>query len=221
LNKEIPYINFHTHQATGWEVISILNSNTVTKPTDEKRLFSVGIHPWKIKEINIRKSLENLEKIALLKNVVAIGECGLDKLCETDLKEQEQIFIEQIRIAAEVNKPVIVHCVKAFDHLTSIVKEMKPGISFIVHGYNNNIQIAHELLKNGFYLSFGKALLQRGSNAEKVFEFADLSRIFLETDDSEITIDRIYEKAALIKNIDIEKLKEIILLNFKSIIKYE
>lgn len=221
LSDKIPYINFHTHKAGVLEITSILNLDQIKKPEDEKGLFSMGIHPWKIQELNISECLEDLKQYALLKNVVAIGECGLDKICESSMEEQEQIFIEQIKIAAEVNKPVIVHCVKAFDQLIRIVKEMKPGVFFIVHGYNNNMQIAKQLLKNGFYLSFGKALLKSGSNAEKVLGFAPLSRVFLETDDSEIAIEDVYEKAAQIRNIETGILKEIIFSNFKSIINYE
>jgi TatD DNase family protein len=220
LSDKIPYTNFHTHKAEVRETISILNLSEIKKP-DEKGFFSMGIHPWKIKELNISQSLENLKKFVTHKNVVAIGECGLDKFAETSLEEQEQIFIEQIKIAVKVNKPVIVHCVKAFDHLIRIVKISKPGIPFIIHGYNNNIEIAQQLLENGFYLSFGKALLKSGSNAGKVFESAPLSRVFLETDDSEYAIEEVYKMAAQIRNIETDKLKEIILLNFKSIINYE
>ncbi|MCE3279341.1 MAG: TatD-related deoxyribonuclease [Bacteroidetes bacterium] len=221
LADKIPYINFHTHKVGVCETISILNLAQIKKPEDEKRFFSIGIHPWKIKELNIAENLENLKQFVSHENVAAIGECGLDKFSEASLEEQEQIFIEQIKIAVKVNKPVIVHCVKAFDHLIRIVKKTKPGIPFIVHGYNNNIEIAQQLLENGFYLSFGKALLKSGSNAQKVFERVPFSRMFLETDDSEILIEDVYEKAAQIRMIETDKLKEIIFSNFKSIIKYE
>lgn len=199
--------------------MSVLNVHPEQIPAGQ--FVSAGIHPWYIQDYNIPELLKTLREAAASKNVLAIGECGLDKLAETILPEQEQIFIEQIRIAEAVNKPLIIHCVKAFDDLIRIKNSVNAKVPFIVHGYNNNLQIALQLLKNGFYLSFGKALLLNDSNAQKVFMITDPAHYFLETDDATISIRTIFTKAAELKKINVEELKKEVMSNFKRIFNYE
>jgi TatD DNase family protein len=218
LRSGLPYINIHTHLKNRDEGICIYNQY----PEDPIPGFpiSIGIHPWNIKKYNIPETLDIIRKNAPLPNVMAIGECGLDKLTDVQLQEQEQIFIEQIRIAESVKKPLIIHCVKAFDDLIRIKKEIKPIVPFIVHGYNNNLQIMEQLVKHDLYFSFGKALLKEGSNAQKTLTAIPPSRFFLETDDADISINSIFEKAAVLKNMGVEALKEQITINFKLLFNY-
>jgi TatD DNase family protein len=212
LKNILPYINIHTH-SPGAEGISIYNQDPAAPLADQ--LISIGIHPWHIKKHNIAEVLDLIRKNSARDNVKAIGECGLDRLSDTPLSEQEQLFKEQVQIAIDVKKPLIIHCVKAFDDLIRIKKEMRANVPFIVHGYNNNLQIAEQLLRNDFYLSFGKALLREESNAQETMMITDTSRFFLETDDAAIPINSIFEKAAELKKISVEELKETITLNFK------
>jgi len=149
------YINLHTHFFSSEAgVISIMNA-FIDDVFQKNNFYSLGIHPWNIRKINADEVLSNLTEIAQYKNVLAIGECGLDKLIDIDLKEQERIFVAQIKIAEQLRKPLIIHCVRAFDDLIRIKKEMKISVPMIVHGYNNTQQIAEQLSKTEFYLSFG------------------------------------------------------------------
>ena len=86
-----------------------------------------------------------------------------------------------------------------------------------LHGFNNNISIANELLASGFYLSFGKALFN--PSMESVFSKIPSDKIFLETDDSDYEIEDIYKKAAQIKNTSIEQLSLQIMQNSKTVFK--
>lgn len=201
--------------------LSILNVNPGDENNSGDQAVSTGIHPWYIRQYNIPEVLEKIRAAASYKNVLAIGECGLDRLVNIPLAEQEQIFIEQIRIAEVVNKPVIVHCVKAFDDLIRIKNSMSARVPFIVHGYNNNMQIALQLLKNDFYISFGKALLIDDSNAQKVFMTTDPQHCFFETDDAAIPIRSIFTKAAALRNTTVEDLKEETMSNFKRLFNHE
>jgi TatD DNase family protein len=180
--------------------------------------LSVGIHPWYIDEVNKEIQLKKLIEIADNQRVKFIGECGLDRLTHTPLSLQEEIFLKQIRIAEEVKKPVIIHCVRCFSELIAIKKLVRPKIPMIVHGFNQNLQIAEQLIQKGYYLSFGEAILHPDSNASKALEIIPNNQFFLETDDKEIEIQKIYEKASEIKKIDINQLKSLIFENYWNII---
>jgi TatD DNase family protein len=110
----------------------------------------------------------------------------------------------------------VLHCVAAYDEVIAIKKDMKIDNPMIIHGFSKNEQVAQSLLKNGFYLSFGKYLL-RNPDLEKVFTFAPENQILLETDTIEESIYQVYEKAALIKGISIDELKTIVFTNFSRI----
>ena len=104
----------------------------------------------------------------------------------------------------------------AYDEVIAIKKEMKIENPMIIHGFSKNEQVAQSLLKNGFYLSFGKYLL-RNPDLEKVFIFAPENQILLETDTIEESIYQVYEKAAAIKGISVEEMKAIVFANFSRI----
>ncbi len=213
MKNQIPYVNIHTHHVSDVNEIAIRNLQPSAYVKDS--FCSVGIHPWYIQEDNLEEDMSFLRAIVSEKNVLAIGECGLDMLIETELLVQEKVFVEQVKIAESVQKPLIIHCVKAFNSLIRIKKECKVSVPMIVHGYNNNPQIAEQLLKNGFYFSFGRALLKPESNAAKVMVDIPMDKLFLETDDAAIGIKTIFEKAAELKNISVAEMKERMMFNIK------
>jgi TatD DNase family protein len=220
MDPAIPYTNIHSHIATAADEISIYNApDNFTE--NSNRFISIGLHPWNIDTINVSDRIELIRKCASAKNVLAIGECGLDKLIHTDLKIQEELFKQQILIAETVKKPMIIHCVKSFDTLIRIKKEMKVTVPMIIHGYNNNKQIAEQLSANNFYFSFGKALLKTGSNASKILPGIPEDKLFFETDDEDIPVKSIFEKAAGHRQTDVLQLKEIVYNNFKHIFSHE
>jgi TatD DNase family protein len=214
MKEQIPYINIHTHHIFGKDELFIINLSP--ERYVDGGYCSVGIHPWYINFNSLEKDLLKLGVLASKKNVLAIGECGLDRLIELPLDKQEAVFKAQLVIAEQVQKPVIIHCVKAFDSLIRIKKECKISVPLIVHGYNNNQQIMLELLKNGFYISFGKALLESKSNASKLISTLSIEKLFLETDDADVAIKTIFEKAAELRNMHVNKLKEKVFINFKN-----
>lgn len=138
------------------------------------------------------------------KNVLAIGECGLDRLSEIPFPIQEKVFVKQVRWANEIAKPLLIHCVRSFSEIIRILKSCNNNVPVIFHGFNNKGETAQQLLNEGYYLSFGKSLLQ--PNQEAIFNHLPLSRIFLENDNSDIAISQIYEQAARIKQTSVELL---------------
>ena len=144
---------------------------------------------------------------------LALGECGLDKRIDIPLSVQITVFKKQLELVQQTNKPIILHCVAAFDEVIAIKKEMKIENPMIIHGFSKNEQVAQSLLKNEFYLSFGKYLL-RNPDLEKVINFAPENQILLETDTIEETIYEVYEKAASIKGISVQEMKTMVFANF-------
>ena len=213
-------INIHTHHfSEEKDTLSVVNAQTDSGWLDlSKGKFSVGLHPWYIKKENIDKDFEELTQLAKHPNVLAIGECGLDRLIDLDMNIQEEIFIRQIHLAETLQKPVIIHCVKAFSELIALKKRLKPKVPLIVHGFNNNPQICAQLIQHQFYISLGNALLNSQSNASKNISSIPIEQLFLETDDKICFISTIFAHASTYLTQPVEVLQEQILQNFKKVV---
>ena len=210
------FINLHTHKFSNLsDVIEMVNQYPWEFDTSIPN-YSIGIHPWYIDEKRLEKDLEVINEKLQLPECLALGECGLDKRIEIPLDLQISVFKKQLETVKQTNKPVVLHCVAAYDEVIAIKKEMKIENPMIIHGFSKNEQVAKSLLNNGFYLSFGKYLL-RNPDLEKVFTFAPENQILLETDTIEESIYQVYEKAASIKGISVEEMKTIVFTNFSRI----
>ncbi len=214
------FINLHTHQFSNLsDVMEVVNQYPWEFDASIPS-YSIGIHPWYIDENRLETDLEIIKEKLQLSECLALGECGLDKRIEIPLELQMSVFKKQLEIVKQTNKPVILHCVAAYDEVISIKKEMKIENPMIIHGFSKNELVAKSLLNNGFYLSFGKYLLLSrnfGTDLEKVFTFAPENQILLETDTIEESIYQVYEKAAAIKGISVEEMKTIVFTNFSTI----
>ena len=216
------FINLHTHQFLNLsDVIAVVNqypwefNNSIPN-------YSIGIHPWYIDENRLELDLNTISEKLQLSDCLALGECGLDKRIETPMELQTVVFKRQLELVKQTDKPIILHCVAAFEEVIAIKKELKVENPMIIHGFSKNKQVANSLLKNGFYLSFGKYLLRSrniGTELEKVFKFAPENKILLETDTGEESIYEVYEKAAVIRGISVEKMKAIVFQNYSNIFK--
>jgi len=175
--------------------------------------YSIGIHPKDI-DVNDIDSQFNWLQSNSNENCFAIGECGLDSFVEIDQKIQEDVFLRQIKISNELKKPIIIHCVRKFYEVISLKKYAEQPM--IIHGFNKKQSIADDLLKNNFYLSFGKAVLYNLS-LQKTLKITPLDKIFLETDNDDFSIEELYQKASEIKEISLEKLNEQIIENLETI----
>jgi TatD DNase family protein len=175
--------------------------------------YSIGIHPKDIDTDTIEEQFRWMES-NITEDCFAIGECGLDSFAETDLKIQENVFLRQIKIANALRKPVIIHCVRKFYEVISFKKYAEQPM--IIHGFNKKQSIADDLLHYNFYLSFGKALLYNLS-LQNTFKSTPSDKIFLETDNENFNIRELYETAADLKGISLEKMNEQILENLETI----
>ncbi len=179
--------------------------------------FSIGIHPKFIPE-NV--DWPYFMEVANNPLCLAIGECGLDTFAAKFINEQINIFSKQIEIANKIHKPIIIHCVKAFQQLAAL--HCKASTPWILHGFVNNTAIANNLLKKEICFSFGKAIFSAKGNAQKVLQQLPITNVFLETDAAEnISIEEIYEQAARLLNYNVQDLQAQILQNFQRIFAIE
>ncbi|WBV59145.1 TatD family hydrolase [Chryseobacterium camelliae] len=203
------YFDFHHHKKN--LPYGIYNMELTDKTPDS--LYSIGIHPKDILYDAITDQLNWLIE-NITGNCFAIGECGLDSFVPVDQKIQEDVFLKQIEISNEIKKPIIIHCVRKFYEVISFRK--KANQAMIIHGFNKKENIALDLLKNNFYLSFGKAVLYNLS-LQNTLKSIPLNKIFLETDNEDFEIATLYQKVADIRGISPDTLNEQILENLETI----
>ena len=199
------FINIHAHSKTANSAV-LLNAHENFLALDLNAFYSIGLHPWYIKVSDASQELELLKFSATKPNVLAIGECGLDRVCDTDFELQKHYFIKQIELANEVEKPLIIHCVRAFDEVLHLLKQHHVSVPVIFHGFNKNEKVASQVLDAGYLLSFGQKLMFESTAA--VFKSTPLDRLFLETDDGCLAIEEVYKMAAEIKGITMEQLQK-------------
>lgn len=169
--------------------------------------FSCGVHPWYSEDAE--PQLKFLKEIAGDPRIVAIGEAGLDKLKGPDLKIQQTIFEQQVQLSEQLQKPLIIHCVKAWEELLHIKKLYKPRQPWIIHGYKGKVELAKQLLSHGFLFSINERF-----NDDAIREIP-LDRLFCETDISETSIEDIYSEVAKALDISEEVLTSQIAENVK------
>ena len=215
----IDFLDIHTHKSTEKPGITSVQSLSLTNDIflamPKKKLISIGLHPWYAKLDQLELQMKYLRVLAKQSNVKFIGECGLDKLKGESLVNQIVILKKQIELAEELNKPLILHCVKAFDELIALKKELNIKVPIIIHGFNKNEELGEQLLAKGFWLSFGEAVLNKKSSLVKLIQKTD--KFFLETDDSGNSIEEIYHAVAYLKKCTINELKARIFANFKKL----
>ena len=113
--------------------------------------------------------------------VVAVGECGLDYHWPVPKDAQLALFEAEIRLALELDKPIVVHDREAHADVYALLKKYRP--KGIVHCYSGSAEDAAWLAAQGLYLGFGGACTWKGAKrAAKAIEALPLERILLETD---------------------------------------
>jgi TatD DNase family protein len=203
-----PFIDIHTHQVTSHPgTISLISSDYHNAP-EQGKYYSYGIHPWYIEQNPLNESLPILMQAVSSPQALAVGEAGLDRFIGMSFELQEKYFKAQITVSEYYKKPMIIHCVKAYSDIQEIRKAGKFKMPWVIHGFNANKQTADQMIKMGFFLSFGKALLDPESKAALIFPLIPMKSIFLETDDADIDIKDIYATAAGLRKISLEQLKQ-------------
>lgn len=230
----VPFLDIHTHRASvsnpavynldqkDFEAMAAMDKPTGL-PSDTFPLLSAGIHPWSVDQNKLEEHLRQLEKLVGNNRVRLIGECGLDKLRGPEMEIQKIAFTAQIQLANQHQKPLIIHCVRAYSELIAVTKACPPKVPLIIHGFNRGPELAQQLTDHGFLLSFGAALGQKKLKENTPAALAlqqcwNLGQpFFLETDNSTLSIEEIYALAANLLKISEDALKDAIFASWKKI----
>lgn len=216
VNFFMKYFNLHIHKPSNQKAVFELINQYPHEFDSSIITYSIGIHPLFIDEERLENDFQIFEEKLYLKECWAVGECGLDKRSKTSLSIQEDVFEKQLLLAQKFNKPVIIHCVGAFQKLIAIKKRLKITVPIIIHGFSKNAILAQQLIDAGFYLSFGKNFF-KNPEMEIVFTSIPIDRFFLETDMTDQKIQDIYALAAKYKEIEIDALQNILKDSFNSV----
>jgi TatD DNase family protein len=211
------YIDIHTHgslPATGVFKVENLMAHEGKQPADLKGMaFTAGIHPWHLDEANSSRLIQFVRITASEPSVLAVGEAGFDRLRGPSMELQRRIFGEQVNIANEYKKPVVIHCVRAWDELLAAHKKLKPETPWLVHGFRGKKELASQLLVRGMFISVWFEFALRTESAELI-RYLPEDRLFLETDGADVDIREIFDKVASDLNHSENELRSIIHNNF-------
>ena len=201
--------NFHTYHIDQEPCLLNVDVSDLLPSYPEQVKLSVGLHPWKV-NANWQQAMDSLRKAAQRKDVWAIGECGLDKAKGEALSLQMEAFRAQILLAEEVQKPLVIHCVRAFDELLMLRRELETACKkegrepqpWVIHGFRGKPEQAKQMMTKGMLLSFGHQY-----NVETLRSVFISSRPFyLETDDLHFSVRQIYEQVAHHLDVDVARL---------------
>lgn len=168
------FADIHTHIAgqpdsilsvpvQGVEGIVHLNQSLLPQ---ERQHYSLELHPWHLASM---ADIETFDTMARQygndPQLVAIGECGLDSLCPTPIDLQHAAFLAALRIARQLHKPAVVHCVRLWAEMITDVHTVFPELRtqpdawrqcpVIVHGFRKGPELARQLLHAGLAISIG------------------------------------------------------------------
>lgn len=168
----------------------------VAKETYDRHSFSCGIHPWYSEDSD--SQMAYLNEIVSDPRIVAIGETGLDKLKGPSYDIQIPVFKKHIDLSEKLHKPIIIHCVKAWEELIKVRQETKPTQPWIIHGYRGKPELTKRLINEGFLFSVGDDI-----NVDSMM-LIPVESIFCETDEDEMDIREVYMQAAQAVNMELE-----------------
>ncbi|VUD69029.1 putative metal-dependent hydrolase YjjV [Thalassocella blandensis] len=157
--------------------------------------YAAGIHPWWIKTRKLElqgdwREFAGKEMAIHLesKNCVAVGECGLDKVIDTDFELQKDVFLWHLQQAEALNLPVIIHCRKAHNEILQMLKPF-PRLKGVVHAFSGSIELAEQYWSRGFRIGVGGTITYaRAQKTRQTVRQVPLEWVLLETDAPDMPI---------------------------------
>ena len=145
---------------------------------------AIGLHPTSVKE-NYAEELAIVKKELERREYIAIGEIGIDLYWDKSfLKEQIQVFAQQIEWALEYNLPVIIHVRDSFSETMEVLEQFRgKGLKGVFHSFTGTIDHAMEIIEfGGFYIGINGIVTFKNSGLDAVVEQIDAQYLLLETD---------------------------------------
>jgi len=242
------HLNFRDFNSDRKEIIEKMKEEgvmTITVGTDlesskeaielaekEEMFATIGLHPNDYKE---GFDFNEYKKLAEHPKVVAIGECGLDYFRTEETEEnkegQKKLFHEHVKLALEVDKPLMIHCRNAYEDLIEILEEYKDDSKLRgnIHFFAGDKEIAQKFLDLGFTLSF-TGVLTFTHDYDEVVRLTPLNMIMSETDspyvapvphrgqrNNPLYVIEVAQKIAEIKEVDEEEMAKILMENVERV----
>lgn len=208
MSQSFTYFDSHTHQKYKEEDIAFIRN--AFHHLSYERLsalpysFSIGIHPWDVKA-NYHAAFELIKQNATHPQCKAIGECGLDYFIKTDKSLQAEVFKMQIALAEQLQKPLIIHCVRAYHDLLPMLKNT--SVPVVLHQYQGSLELTKTLTAPNLYFSFGKQLFRENFDTA-LLEIIPITQILFETDTMPMHIEEVYLKASTLLDVEFEELRQ-------------
>ena len=161
----------------------------------------LGLHPWFVarRSQNWHTILEDYLQII----PCGIGETGLDRLAEPfDQSAQEEAFRIQLSLARKYNRPIMVHCVRAWGWLMDVLHS-EPDLpnGFLIHAYGGSVDLIKPLAEMGAYFSFSATVLNENyQRSRKALDAVPLDRLLIETDAPNMLPPQEYRKYSITSN---------------------
>ncbi|MBE6189504.1 MAG: TatD family deoxyribonuclease [Rikenellaceae bacterium] len=178
------------------------------RPTEAVTIRAVGVHPWYAAECS-------LPSAEVIEAADAVGEIGLDKACGVDFEMQRALFVKQLELAERFEMPVVLHCVRAFEEVMTVLERYTLR-AVLFHGFIGSREQAERAVKKGYYLSYG-ARTERSRKTVEALRATPLERLFVETDESPVALEELYQTIALLRGIGSEELKQATANNYTRI----
>lgn len=199
------YLDVHAHQ----------------KSNDTQILVGVhtkAVHPWELTlPFDRQRFDEKWEEVkASAKDIVAVGECGLDRVHEgiASIDDQVYVLLKHFELASELKLPIIIHSVRTHSDLLGILKKIKFQQPVMLHAFGGNEKEMHDYLKYDVTFTYGKRIFKNDS----MLKITPLKNLMFETgDQTEFSIADIYQQGAKSLGMEVEKLEEQLYANFKRV----
>jgi len=168
--------------------------HAVAQITTRRGIFAAfGLHPW---IANTPIDIDKLLRFCTDNNAVAIGEIGLDfKRLQVSKDTQIKAFKAQLTAAAQLNLPVLLHCLGAYSEMINIISKFKGTIRGVIHGFSRGPQLAHQFIDTGLHIAFGGAVTRlTATRVRQSAKSIPLNHMLLETDAPFIGLDDTHPK---------------------------
>lgn len=215
------FVDFHTHQMSlDDDCVDILQLSVedALRGTEADVYFSCGIHPWDSALSNAKQVMSDLEQLSNTNRFFCIGECGIDRACDVPLEIQISIFEQEVQIAQKTGRPLIIHAVRSYSDILSVLKKYAVTVPIIFHDFRGNEVQINQLLHYNAYFSFGFSGISQ-TKMHKNIHLIPLECLCLETDDDNRKIPGMYEIVSDILDVSVFELRNILFRNFKRIMK--
>ena len=159
------------------------NMHNLKNRYPESIYLMTGLHPTDVKE-NYKEELDFVTKTLKNHNYIAVGEIGIDLYWDKSfLKQQQEAFRFQIRLAIKNDLPIVIHCREAFGEIFEILNEENcETLRGVFHCFTGDLNQANKAISLGFLLGIGGVVTFKNGGIDKFLNQIDLKHIVLETD---------------------------------------